>query len=159
MPDGRNDDDDDTIITDLSDTPRPKKLTHAKQDQLAAARIKALESRRKTQKAGLEARLHEVRLLLGELDPTHFESVERAIMSQERDLRRQQKELTLKLIELIKNESAKRTEENASIKRSIEKLVQALSLTRSKDAPPPSAVSKSSSRHSVVPLSEFKKRD
>lgn len=158
MPGGSNDDDDDTIITDLSDTPRPKKLTHAKQDQLAAARIKALESRRKVQKAGLEARLHEVRLLLGELDPKHLESVERAIMSQERDLRRQQKELTLKFIELIKSESAKRTEENASIKRSIEKLLQAL--TRSKDAPPPrSAVSKSSSRHSVVPLSEFKKRD
>ena len=40
---GKSNVDDDTIIADLSDS-RPKKLTHSKPDQLAAARVKALES-------------------------------------------------------------------------------------------------------------------
>ena len=137
---------------------RPKKLTHAKQDQLAAARIKALESRRKAQKAGLEARLHEVKLLLGELDPKHIERVQEAMMSQERELRREQKDLTLQFMELVKSESAKRMEESASVKRSIERTKHELEkLTRTqaqarKEAS--SVVSKASSKHSIVPLSE-----
>ena len=163
MPGGSNDDDDDTIITDLSDA-RPKKLTHAKQDQLAAARVRALESRRKTQKAGLEARLHEVKLLLGELDPKHMERVQQAMMSQERELRREQKELTLQFIELLKSESAKRREESASVKRSIERTKHEIEkLTHAHDrgkgsaltATTQSAVSKASSKHSIVPLSEL----
>ena len=157
-------DDDDTIITDLADS-TPKKLTHAKQDQLAAARIKALESRRKAQKAGLEARLHEVKSLLGELDPKHIENVQQVLMSQERDLRRQQKELTRQFIELVQSESTRRMEEHASVKRAIERTKQeietllhahsrcAKSTSQSSKDAPSSAVSHASSKHSIVPLS------
>ena len=158
MP-GRSNDDDDTIITDLSDS-QPKKLTHAKQDQLAAARIKALESRRRAQKAGLESRLQEVKLLLGELEPKDIERVQQAMMSQERQLRREQKELTLQIIELVKSESAKRMEEHASVKRAIERMkqdIEKLSFSKAATQPhkdAPSAVSKASSKRSILPLSE-----
>lgn len=138
------DDDDDTIITDLSDK-YTKKLTHAKQEQLANARVRAIESRRKTQKAGLEHRLHEVKLLLGEIDPSHIQRAQEAMMSLERDLRREQKQLTLQFIELVRNESAKRKEENASIKRSIERTKSELEALMSK---------KASAKHSIVSLSE-----
>lgn len=161
-------DDDNTIITDLSES-RPKKLSHAKTDQLAAARVKALESRRRTQKAGLEARLHEVKLLLGELDPKHIERVQEVIMSQERALRREQKELTLQLIELVKNESVKRMEETASVKRGIERMKQeierlthtayargdkSMMLPQAPRKEVPSVASRASSKPSIVPLSE-----
>ena len=123
MPQHDNDD----IVTELED--EPKHLSKAKTDQLAAARVKALDSRRRTQKAGLEARLHEVRLLLGELDPKHMERVLEAMVSQERDLRRKQSELTTQLIEMVKAESAKRSTEYESLKRSIDRIRRDLSQT------------------------------
>lgn len=138
------DDDEDTIVTDLSDS---KKLTRAKQEQLAEARRKAIESRRRTQKAGLEHRLHEVKLLLGEIDPAHIERAQQAMMALEKELHREQKQITLQFIELVKNESAKRKDENASIKRSIERTKMELEALIAKKQ-------HQSSKHSIVSLSE-----
>ena len=89
-------DDEDTII-DLPDPP-PKPLSDLKRQQLSDARVKALESRRKSQKAALEQRLHQVRLLLGELDGKNIERVQEIMMNQERELRRKQNALTLQFI-------------------------------------------------------------
>ena len=153
------DDNDDTIVTDLSE-PTAKKLTHAKQDQLANARVKALESRRRTQKAGLESRLHEVKVLLGEIDPKHAETVKEVLMSQERQLRREQRDMTLQLMELIKGEAAKRVAENASLKRSVERLSVEISARKKSNHETPktarSTVSTAvaSSKQSTVPLSK-----
>lgn len=115
-------DDEDMIITDLLPPSEPKPLTAAKLEQLASAREKALESRRRSQKAALESRLHQVRLLLGELDSAYIDKVQEAMMAQERELRRKQSDLTTKLIKLITDESAKRVIEHDSLKRSISKL-------------------------------------
>ena len=116
----RLDDDEDTII-DLPDPP-PKPLTDLKRQQLSDARVKALESRRKSQKAALEQRLHQVRLLLGELDGKNIERVQEIMMNQERELRRKQNALTLQFITVLKEEAAKREAEHESLKRSLSKL-------------------------------------
>jgi len=111
------DDDLDTII-DLPGSAH-KPLTKAKLDQLASAREKAMLVRRRTQKAGLESRLHQVKLLLGELDPMHIEKVQQAMMNQERELRAKQNELTNSLKSLLNDEAIKRASEYDSLKRSM----------------------------------------
>jgi ABC-type phosphate transport system auxiliary subunit len=68
-------DDDVSIITDFDDQELKKQT---KSDQLADARVKAVESRRKTQKVRLEERLHQVKTLLGEIDPERIEQVTQA---------------------------------------------------------------------------------
>ena len=114
-------DDDEATIIDLPNPP-PKPLTDLKRQQLSDARVKALESRRKSQKAALEQRLHQVRLLLGELDGKNIERVQEIMMNQERELRRKQNALTLQFITVLKEEAAKREAEHESLKRSLSKL-------------------------------------
>ena len=64
------DDDDSVIDTDFdADATKRNKI-----DQLASARVKAVESRRKSQAARLETKLHHVRELLGE-NPKHVQHV------------------------------------------------------------------------------------
>ena len=118
-----NGDDDATIltVTDIGRDSR-KVVTDRKREQLAAARVKALESRKRTQKASLEARLLEVKSWLGELDHAKIESVQKALLDQANDLQRDSKAVTDQFTALIRDESAKRAQENASIKRSVERL-------------------------------------
>lgn len=123
-PDDRLDDDEDTII-DLPEA-QPKPLSQLKLQQLKSARVKALESRRRGQKAALESRLHQVKLLLGELDPKNIERFQEIIMSQERELRRKQNELTTQFIAVLKDASAKREAEHESLKRTMNKIRSSL---------------------------------
>jgi hypothetical protein len=107
-------DDDVSIITDFDDQELKKQT---KSDQLADARVKAVESRRKTQKVRLEERLHQVKTLLGEIDPERIEQVTQAMLSQEADLRH---ELIEQFTESMRAESKKRADEAASVKRHVD---------------------------------------
>jgi hypothetical protein len=79
-------------------------LSKAKLDQLAAARDKALISRRKILKNKLEAKLAELREVLGvDLRNDTLERVGRAMMQQEERLRNKQNENTERLSEAIES--------------------------------------------------------
>ena len=153
----RLDDDEDTII-DFPESP-PKPLSKAKLEQLSSARVKAIESRRKSQKAALQSKLHEVKLLLGDFDGQHIERVQEAMMTQERELRRKQNELTTQLIRVVRDESAKREAEHDSLKRTLHKLrsdIQDLKQSRSIFPPAPqSTVSSAASSKIKIPLAQL----
>ena len=122
-------DDDDSIITDFDDQDQKKQT---KSDQLADARVKAVESRRKTQKVRLEERLHQVKMLLGEIDPERIEQVTQAMLSQEADLRH---ELIEQFTESMRAESKKRADEAASVKRHVDAIKDELRTLRHTLAP------------------------
>ena len=63
---------DESIITELTNS----NVTQKKLDQLTNARLKAVESRRRTQQTKLEKRLHDVKMLLGDLNE---EQIQRAM--------------------------------------------------------------------------------
>ena len=117
-------DDDDSVITDFDDQELKRQT---KSDQLADARVKAVESRRKTQKVRLEERLHQVKMLLGEIDPERIEQVTQAMLSQETDLRH---ELIDQFTESMRAESKKRADEAASVKRHVDAIKDELRALR-----------------------------
>lgn len=125
-------DDDDTTITVFDDAKKPQTN---KYEHLAYARVKAVESRRKAQKVRLEERLHQVKALLGEIDPERIEQVTRAMLSQEAELRH---ELIQQFTESMRVESKKRADEAASVKRHLDAVKDELRVLRHTLASQPS---------------------
>ena len=115
--------DDATVVTvtDIGHD-RRKVVSARKLEQLSCAREKAIQSRKLTQKATLEARLLDVRRWLGEFDEAKIERVQKALIDQAKDLQRSSKEVTERLVDILKDEATKRRDESASIKRSIERI-------------------------------------
>ena len=119
----RSEEDDDSTIIDISAGDGRKLLGPAKTEQLRAARVKALESRKKSQAAALEQRLMEVRQWLGQhVDSGVVEKVQNTILYQARDLHRKQKQTLSSFTQLLSEESTKRAQESASLRKSIEKM-------------------------------------
>ena len=119
----RSEDDDDSTVIDISAGDGRKVVTPAKTEQLKAARQKALESRKKSQAASLEQRLMEVRQWLGKhVDSGAVEKVQNTILDQARDLHRKQKQTLSTFQELLNEESTKRSQESATLRKSIEKM-------------------------------------
>jgi hypothetical protein len=119
----RSEEDDDSTIIDISAGDGRKLVTPAKTEQLRAARVKALESRKKSQAAALEQRLMEVRQWLGQhVDSGVVEKVQNTILDQARDLHRKQKQTLSSFTQLLSEESTKRAQESASLRKSIEKM-------------------------------------
>ena len=82
--------------------PGKKELSAKKLQQLAAAREKALLSRRKALKDKLEAKLSELRHVLGnDMRNSTVERVAETMMKQEKELRNKQNSMTEKLTEAI----------------------------------------------------------
>ena len=112
-----------------------KPLSKAKLDQLAAAREKALLTRRKNLRTKLEAKLAELREVLGvDLRNDTLERVGRAMMQQEERLRNKQNEHTQRLSEAIE-----------SLQGEMRKLRHAVAPAvhdREKSKPPPSTAYK-----------------
>ena len=106
-------DHDETIIADFTDS---KSSQQTKSNQLAGARIKALESRRRTQKMRLE-RLHQVKMLLGELDPEQQQRAMSAMISQETS---RCQELIEQFTASMRAEFKKCTDQTASLKRHVD---------------------------------------
>lgn len=114
-------DDESTVIS--IDEPQ-RKLT--KNEVLADARIKALESRRRTQKVKLENKLEEVRILLGDLDPQKIDRTIQVIMDREADLRQKQAKVVSQLHDTIRSESKLRQAESVSIRRKLDAMTDDL---------------------------------
>jgi hypothetical protein len=118
----RSEDDESTVI-DISSGDGRKLVTPAKEEQLRAARVKALESRKKAQAASLEQRLMEVRQWLSQhADSGAIEKVQSTLLDQARDLHRRQKQTLSSFTELLNEESTKRDKDSASLRKSIEKM-------------------------------------
>lgn len=114
-------DDQSTVIS--IDEPQRKKT---KDEVLADARVKALDSRRRTQKVKLENKIQEVRVLLGELDPDQIERAIQVIMDREAELRQKQAKVLGQLHDTIRSESKLRQAESVSIRRKLDALTDDL---------------------------------
>ena len=114
--------DDDTTVISIDDPPRRK----TKSEILVDARIKALESRRRTQKVKLENKLQEIKILLGELDPDQIERAIQVIMDREAELRQKQAKVLGQLHDTIRSESKLRQAESVSIRRKLDALTDDL---------------------------------
>ena len=114
-------DDNSTVIS--IDEPQRKKT---KDEVLADARVKALDSRRRTQKVKLENKLQEVRVLLGELDPDQIERTIQVIMDRESELRQKQAKVLGQIHDTIRSESKLRQAESVSIRRKLDALTDDL---------------------------------
>lgn len=114
-------DDNSTVIS--IDEPQRKKT---KDEVLADARVKALDSRRRTQKVKLENKIQEVRVLLGELDPDQIERAIQVIMDREAELRQKQAKVLGQLHDTIRSESKLRQAESVSIRRKLDALTDDL---------------------------------
>ena len=94
-------------------------LSQKKLSQLAAAREKALLARKRKQRDRLEAKLSELRCVLGaDMRNSTVEKFAEAIMKQEESLRNKQNQLTAKLIETLTSFR----DELSTMKKAIEKL-------------------------------------
>ena len=114
-------DDNSTVIS--IDEPQRKKT---KDEVLADARVKALDSRRRTQKVKLENKIQEVRVLLGELDPDQIERAIQIMMDRESELRQKQAKILGQLHDTIRSESKLRQAESVSIRRKLDALTDDL---------------------------------
>ena len=99
----RGADSDSTVSITIDDDPRTRKpLSNAKLSQLEAARTKALAARRRKLHDRLQAKLIELRAVLGQdLRPQTVEKVAEAMMKQEASLRAKQARLTEALNDAI----------------------------------------------------------
>lgn len=103
---GRHDRDDESVVTVNmdDDVPRSKSgkpLSEKKLRQLAAARDKALLKRRQKLKNKLEAKLSELRQILGPDNRPDIERVAHMLLKQEETLRTKQNALTLEVRDVI----------------------------------------------------------
>ena len=114
-------DDESTVIS--IDEPQRKKT---KDEVLADARIKALDSRRRTQKVKLENKLQEVRVLLGELDPSQIERTIQVIMDREAELRQKQVKVLGQIHETIRSEAKLRQGDSVAVRRKLDQLTDDL---------------------------------
>lgn len=115
--------DEDTIICDDVEDPDSRSRSRGKAAQLADARLKAVESRRKAQRSRLEQRLIEVKTRLGDMDPERIEQILSCMLSQEA-------EILDKVVETLQGESRKRAEEIASVKRHVDAVKEELRALR-----------------------------
>ena len=120
--------DDDTVIS--IDDPRP--LRQTKDEQLAAARVKALESRRRTQKTKLESKLQQVKLALGDMDPAQSERMVQIIMDREAELRSKHIKFINQLNDTLRIEAKKREDDTTRLKRHLDGMTQEIRLLRKK---------------------------
>ena len=105
-PMGRRDRDDESVVTVNfdDDVPRSKSgkpLSEKKLRQLAEARDKALLKRRQNLRKKLEAKLSELRQILGPDNRPDIERVAHALLKQEETLRSKQNALTLEVRDVI----------------------------------------------------------
>ena len=114
-------DDQSTVIS--IDEPQRKKT---KDEVLADARVKALDSRRRTQKVKLENKLQEVRVLLGELDPDQIERTIQVIMDRESKLRQKQAKVLGQIHDTIRSESKLRQGDSVAVRRKLDQLTDDL---------------------------------
>ena len=104
---GRRDHDEESVVTvnfDEGDVPRSKSgkpLSDKKLRQLAAARDKALLKRRQKLKSKLEAKLSELRQILGPDNRPDIERVAHMLLKQEETLRSKQNALVLEVKDVI----------------------------------------------------------
>lgn len=113
-------DSDSTVSITIDDDPRTRKpLSDAKLSQLEAARTKALASRRRKLHDRLQAKLMELRAVLGQdLRPQTVEKVAEAMMKQENSLRAKQARLT----EALNDAITQFREELARLRRRIDRV-------------------------------------
>ena len=141
---GRRDHDEESVVTvnfDEGDVPRSKSgkpLSDKKLRQLAAARDKALLTRRKKLKSKLEAKLSELRQILGPDNRPDIERVAHMLLKQEETLRSKQNALVLEVKDVIADFKADLT----AIKERLSKPSHSLS---SLQKPRPRPVSEASS--------------
>ena len=126
----------DSILTFDTESGK-KELSAKKLQQLAAAREKALLSRRKALKDKLEAKLSELRHVLGnDMRNSTVEKFAEAMMKQEKELRNKQNSMTEKLTEAINGFK----DELAAVKKLVSKSSSVnLSQLSSKSSAPRSA--------------------
>ena len=103
---GRRDQDEESVVTVSfdDDVPRSKSgkpLSDKKLQQLAAARDKALLKRRQKLKSKLEAKLSELRQILGPDNRPDIERVAHALLKKEEILRSKQNALVLEVKDVI----------------------------------------------------------
>ena len=152
--------DDSTVITIEEE---PRRLT--KSEVLAEARVKALQSRRRTQKLKLENKLQEVKILLGDMDPEHVERTVKLMLDREAELRNKHASFVTQLNETIRSEAKKREHDYTSIKRRLEAVAsevqvlrEAITKKRSEASPTLSSVASVSASPSVHPLHRIRKQ-
>ena len=117
--------DDSTIITIEEE---PRRLT--KNEVLQDARVKALESRRRTQKLKLENKLQEVRILLGELRPEYIEKVIQVLSDRETHIQNRHASILTEINDCLQSEATKREQESASIKRRLDTVIEEVRFLR-----------------------------
>ena len=110
--------DDDTVIS--IDHRRPVRQT--KDEQLAAARVKALESRRRTQKTKLETKLQQVKVALGDMDPAQSERTVQVILEREAELRNKHAKFVNILNDTLRSEAKRREEDSTRMKRHMDSM-------------------------------------
>jgi chromosome segregation ATPase len=103
---GRRDNDLESVVTvnfddDVPRSKTGKPLSEKKLRQLAAARDKALLTRRQKLKSKLEAKLSELRQILGPDNRPDIERVAHMLLKQEETLRSKQNALTLEVKDVI----------------------------------------------------------
>jgi exonuclease VII large subunit len=103
---GRRDQDEESVVTVSFDDDHPrsksgKPLSEKKLRQLAAARDKALLKRRQKLKSKLEAKLSELRQILGPDNRPDIERVAHMLLKQEETLRSKQNALVLEVKDVI----------------------------------------------------------
>lgn len=96
-----------TVVTDVPVKGPAKRMTDGREKQLAAAREKAMASRKLAQKSKLERKLQEVKLAIGDLDGAQTERAVKYMVEQERELRHHQRDLTERCIDMFEKLDSK----------------------------------------------------
>ena len=139
--------DDELSIVTLNSEPATKivsTLSDAKLNQLAKARAKSLDVRRRAQAAKLQAKLNHLRYVLGsDMRSDTVERMAKEMMNQEERLRAKQNMLTEKLAEAI----AGFKDELHTVRKAVSKRGMDSGANRSSPKRAISDVSTSSSRH------------
>ena len=148
---GRRDQDEESVVTVSfdDDVPRSKSgkpLSEKKLRQLAAARDKALLKRQQKVKSKLEAKLSELRQILGPDNRPDIERVAHMLLKQEETLRSKQNALTLEVKDVINDFKA----DLQAIKERLSKPSHSLSSLQSKRPRPVSEASSTGSGRTIT---------
>ena len=119
-------DDTDTVIT--IDAPRRQ----TKDEQLAEARKKAVISRRRRQKANLEDKIRQIKLMLGEIDEDKMEHIIQVMLDRESDLRSKHTRAVAELNETLRRLDGKSVQEgkDSAMARKVDAIAEEVRLLR-----------------------------
>ena len=117
-------DDTDTVIT--IDAPRRQ----TKDEQLAEARKKAVISRRRRQKANLEDKIRQIKIMLGEIDEDKMEHIIQVMLDREADLRSKHTRAVAELNETIRLDGKRREGNDSAMTRKIDAITDEVRLLR-----------------------------